>query len=191
MKDLDPANLMLGIEIRRDRTKRKIFISQSEYTKEVLLRFNMLNSKHVPTPMEKFYFELVEQKSFPADDAPYRQVVGSLMISSRPDLSFMIGKLSQHAESPSNFHGIALKRTLQYVNSTRDFGILFDGNKPLVVEGFSDADCAGCRTSRESTSGFVFLLQEEQLVGNQRDKPACRPLRVKRNKLLCAWLPKS
>ena len=32
MKYLGPANVMLGIEIRRDRTKRKIFISQSEYT---------------------------------------------------------------------------------------------------------------------------------------------------------------
>ena len=121
----------------------------------------MLNSKQVSKSIDKFYFELVHQKSFPADDAPYRQVIGSLMyhmISSRADPFFVIGKLSEHAESPSNFHWIALKRTLQYVNSARDFGIIFDGNKPLVVEGFSDADWEGCRTSRKSTSGFVYLI---------------------------------
>ena len=105
MKNLGPANVMLGIEIQRDRPNRKLFISQSEYTKEILDRFGRSDSKSIATPMDRSYSELVQQQSSPANDVPYRQVIGSLMylmIGSRPDLAFAIGKLSQHAESPSN-----------------------------------------------------------------------------------------
>ena len=161
MKDLGQAKVMLGIEIKRNRPNRQVFVSQSEYTEEVLDRFGMSDSKYVATPMDRSHFELVNQKSIPAEDVPYRQVIGSLMylmIGSRPDLAFVIGKLSQYAETPSIFHWNALKRTLRYVNGTRNCGILFDGNKPLVAEGFSDADWAGCQNSRKSTSGFVFLV---------------------------------
>ena len=104
MKNLGPANVMLDIEIRRDRTNRKLFTSQSEYTKEILGPFGMSDSKHVATPMDRSYSELVQHESAPANDVPYRQVIGSLMylmIGCRPDLAFAIGKLSQHAEPPS------------------------------------------------------------------------------------------
>lgn len=32
MKDMGPVAVMLGIEIKRDRTKQKLFISQKKYT---------------------------------------------------------------------------------------------------------------------------------------------------------------
>ena len=161
MKNLAPANVMLGIEVRRERTNRKLFMSQSEYIKEILNRFGMSDSKYVATPRDRSYSELVQQESAPENDVPYRQVIGSLMyliIGSRPDLAFAIGKLSQHPESPSNFHLISAKRVLRYLNSTRDYGILFNGNKPLTSDGFSDADWAGCKISRKSTSGFLFII---------------------------------
>ena len=53
MKDLGEANTILGIQIRRDRHSRKLFISQSEYAKEILGRFSMLESKPISTPREK------------------------------------------------------------------------------------------------------------------------------------------
>ena len=146
MKDLGQARVMLGIEIKRSRPKRQVFVSQSQYTREILERFGISDCKHVATPMDRSYFELVNQESIPAEDVPYRQAIGSLMylmIGSKPDLAFMIGKLSQHAESPSIFHWNALKRALRYVNGTKEFGILFDGNRQLVAQGYSDADWEG------------------------------------------------
>ena len=110
----------------------------------------MSDSKHVLTPMEQSYFELVDQNSPLADDVPYRRAIGILMYlikGSRPDLAFAIGKLSQHAENPSNFHWIAVKRALRYLNGTRDYGIQYDSTKELMAEGFSDADWAGCKNS--------------------------------------------
>lgn len=96
-----------------------------------------------------------------AHNIPYRQAIGSLMylmISSRPDLAFAIGKLSQHSENPTENHWIAVKRLLRYVNSTREFGILYDGKLNFRIEAYSDADWGGCELSRKSTSGSILLL---------------------------------
>ena len=51
MRDLGPASFILGIEIRRDRTKRKIALSQEQYVKTVLERCGMSESKPAYTPM--------------------------------------------------------------------------------------------------------------------------------------------
>ena len=110
--------------------------------------------------MDRSHSELVRQESAPVNDVTYRKVIGSLMylmIRSGPDLAFAINKLSQHAESPSKFHWISAKRVLSSLNSMRDYGIAFDGNKLLASEAFSGADWAKCKISRKSTSGFLFL----------------------------------
>eukprot|EP00253_Pinus_taeda_P034930 PITA_34930 len=47
MKDLGTANYILGMEIKRDRVKRKILLNQSKYVETILQRFNMQDSKRV------------------------------------------------------------------------------------------------------------------------------------------------
>ena len=51
------------------------------------------------------------------DQRRYREVVGSLyaMTCTRPDLSWVLTKLSQHLENPDNSNWIMLKHVLQYV----------------------------------------------------------------------------
>ncbi|KAH9734072.1 Integrase catalytic domain-containing protein [Citrus sinensis] len=44
MKDLGPANKILGMQIHRDRNNRKIWLSQKNYLKKILRRFNMQDS---------------------------------------------------------------------------------------------------------------------------------------------------
>jgi hypothetical protein len=41
MKDLDAANFILGMEIKRDRKKRKLWLNQRKYVETMLHRFNM------------------------------------------------------------------------------------------------------------------------------------------------------
>jgi len=161
MKDLGVARVMLGIEISRDRTNRNLFINQSEYANTILERFGMVNARPVVTPMEKSYAELSELPSKPARNVPYRQVIGSLMwlmVGSRPDLAYAIGRLAQHSQSPTEYHWIAIKRVLRYINGTKNHGILYDRSLPINLKGYSDSDWAGCRNSRKSTSGYIFLV---------------------------------
>eukprot|EP00253_Pinus_taeda_P016724 PITA_16724 len=51
MKDLGAANNTLGIEIKRDRAKRKLWLNQRKYVDTILQRFNMQDSKPVNVPI--------------------------------------------------------------------------------------------------------------------------------------------
>ena len=47
MKDLGAANYILGMEIKRDWAKRKLWLNQRKYVETILQRFNMQDSKPV------------------------------------------------------------------------------------------------------------------------------------------------
>lgn len=47
---------------------------------------------------------------------------------------------------------------MKYIKGTADHGIFFDAKCNINLEAFSDADYAGDRETRRSTSGFVFML---------------------------------
>ena len=161
MKDLGQARVMLGVEIYRDRARKKLFINQQDYTSSILKRFGMENSKPVATPMERNGIRPSTSARDLLKNIPYRQAIGSimyLMICTRPDLAFAVGKLSQYSESPKEHHWTAVKRVLRYIKGTDNFGILFNGSEPRSVTGFSDADWGGCQVSGRSTSGNVFLV---------------------------------
>jgi len=51
MKDLDPAQKILGMEICKDRCKGILHLSQGCYIKKILDRFGMKKSKPMKTPL--------------------------------------------------------------------------------------------------------------------------------------------
>ena len=167
MKDLGPARLCLGLEISRDRPKRQLFLSQSEYSKNILERFGMSDSKPVATPMEdpktpesRLEWDLGSENEETVS-VPYREAIGSLMYlmtGSRPDISYAVGKLARFCEAPKEKHWVAVKRVFRYINGTRDMGLSFDGSKELKPFGYSDSDWAGDVKDRKSTGGYVFMM---------------------------------
>jgi hypothetical protein len=51
MKDLGVANFILGMEIKRDRANKKLWLNQRKYVETILHRFNMQGSKLVKVPI--------------------------------------------------------------------------------------------------------------------------------------------
>ena len=51
MNDLGSAKRILGMEITRQRSRRELFLSQKQYTKKILNKFNMIDAKVVSTPI--------------------------------------------------------------------------------------------------------------------------------------------
>ena len=93
---------------------------------------------------------------------PYSQLVGSLMhaqVNSRPDCAYTINSLAQYLSNPNTTHVQTLKRTMRYIKGTLSFGIKYQKlpNEDILY-GFSDADWAGDKDTRRSTSGYCFLL---------------------------------
>ena len=92
---------------------------------------------------------------------PYRNAVDCLMylmVGTRLDLAAAVGVLSQFAADPCPTHWQALKRVFRYIQGTRTYGIEFQVESDLGLQGYSDADWAGDIASRRSTSGYVFVM---------------------------------
>jgi hypothetical protein len=95
------------------------------------------------------------------DITEYQRGIRSIMyatVHTRPDTAFTLGKLSQYMKDPAAHHGHALKGLLRYLRSTIDQKIRFGPTKHQNFILYSDADWAGDRTDRKSTSGNVGLL---------------------------------
>ena len=87
-------------------------------------------------------------------------------MGTRPDLSYVITKLSQYMMNPSAVHLGAAKRVLRFLKGTRDQKLWYRYGQPLVLEGFADSDFTGYRDTRCSTSGYTFQLRQATICWN-------------------------
>jgi len=157
MKDLGQADVILGIRIVRG--NGTVSLTQSHYIKKVVKKFNESVSTHFATPMDPS-IKLVRSSGTPISQLEYASLVGSLMYamtSTRPDIAFAIGRLSQFTSNPSKEHWQALKIVLRYLKKTIDYGLTYTG-EPSILEGFTDASWISNKEDFSSTSGWVFLL---------------------------------
>nr|CAN80650.1 hypothetical protein VITISV_022906 [Vitis vinifera] len=99
MKDLGAAKQILGMRIIRDKANGTLKLSQSEYVKKVLNRFNMHKAKPVSTPLGS-HFKLSKEQSLKTEEerdhmskVPYASAIGSLMyamVCTRPDIAHAV-----------------------------------------------------------------------------------------------------
>ena len=96
----------------------------------------------------------------------YQSMIGILMylmLGTRPDLAYAVGKLSRFSSNPAPEHFITIQRVLDYIYATRHFRLEYfrksTEDRTLIYPiGMSDSDFAGDTSDRKSTSGYVFVL---------------------------------
>ena len=116
MKELCAISFFLGIQFKQE--NGVITMSQSLYLTNILKKFDMALIKPRSTPCEinpSSYETETEDDEEPT--SKYREMVGSLvyaMTSTRPDLSFVVTKLSQHLSCPKKSDWIMLKHVFRY-----------------------------------------------------------------------------
>jgi hypothetical protein len=168
MKDLGEAFYVLGIEIRRDRRKGVLGLSQKSYIEKALKKFNMHKCNPTTAPIvngvkfEKFQrirnqYEIDEMKA-----VTYASVVERLMyaqVYTRPDLAFVTGMLGRYQKNPGKPHWDGVKKALRYFQGSKGLMLTFKkSDAPLEIVGYSDSDFAGCLDTEKSTSGYIFTL---------------------------------
>ena len=167
MKDMGEASYVIGIEVHRDRSRGKLYLSQRTYIKKMLERYGMENSKPSPAPMSKG--DRLSKSQSPRNELereqmrayPYASLVGTLMyaqICTRPDIAFVVGVLGRFQSDPGLDHWRAAKKVLRYLQGTQDYMLTYSRSDSLEVVGYTDSDFAGCPDSKRSTSGYIFLL---------------------------------
>ncbi|XP_062118212.1 secreted RxLR effector protein 161-like [Humulus lupulus] len=96
------------------------------------------------------------------DPSIYRSTIRALqyLTITRPDISYIVSKLSQFLQDPIVTHWKAYKRVLRYLKDTITYGIYFrPGNScTLTLQGFTDADWASCPDDRKSTGAYCMYL---------------------------------
>lgn len=167
MKDLGAAKKILGMEIYRDRSQNKLFVSQKGYIQKILSRFGMSNAKALDTPSAanihlsvSFTPKSAGEKEY-MSRVPYASAVGSLMyamVCTRPDLAHSVSVVSRFMSQPGKKHWQAVKRIFRYLKGTSDVGLIYRGDIQCLVTGYSDSDYAGDVDSRRSMTGYVFTL---------------------------------
>ena len=166
IKDLGQAKFISGIELDftgSTETKQVITLRQSKYIYEILNRFNMLDCKPVAIPMDPGV-DISDDTATEITNEPYNELIGSLIYliqCTRPDLSFAVGMLSRHLKTPTRRDWERAKRVLRYLKGTIGYGIRYSSdeyakNDKLVI--YSDADYAGDKETRCSTTGYVALF---------------------------------
>ena len=90
----------------------------------------------------------------------YRQMVGSLMYltNMRLDICFAMNTLSQFLTNPRHVHLIAAKHILRYLRGTIDYGLKYDTNQKINLEGYVDSYWAVSAIDRKSTSECCFSM---------------------------------
>ncbi|KAI0992075.1 hypothetical protein K3495_g16111 [Podosphaera aphanis] len=81
------------------------------------------------------------------------------MVLTRPDIAFVIGRLSQFMKDPAVHHGIALKNLMRYLRSTIKQRLRFGpgGAHQQQFAAYTDADWASDKMDRKSISGGVCM----------------------------------
>ena len=160
------ANRFVGLDITRDRPNRKLFISQPDFIRNILKRYNMHECNPVSIPANPNH-RLVPSMSPTSDEErhemsriPYRECIGSLMYlmgMTRADIALAVNQASAYVQDPGREHWKGVKQILAYLAKTIHHGICYGGNPNAALLGFTDADFAADLKSRKSTTGVVFL----------------------------------
>jgi hypothetical protein len=156
MKDLGKLSYFLGIGFEQGPVYVKM--NQRKYICKMLEKFDMADCKPRYTPCEQ-KVDCSSESEETVDPTKYREVVGSLvyaMTCTRPDLSYVVTKLSQHLNRPLRSHWVAAKHVLRYLKGTLDRELCFQKGETSLI-GYSDADWASS-SDRHSISGYCFSL---------------------------------
>ncbi|CAI7886309.1 unnamed protein product [Closterium sp. NIES-54] len=134
LREISPVVKYLGLEIVRDRPARKLWLHQQGYADKLRRRF------------------INEEQGGRVLKTPFAAT------TTRPDIVFACSKLGSGLTARSDQHWREVERCLAYLADTRDTALEFgSGPESLELIGYVDADDAGDKKKRTSTSGHVFV----------------------------------
>ncbi|WVZ75653.1 hypothetical protein U9M48_023688 [Paspalum notatum var. saurae] len=147
MSLMGELQFFLGLQIKQG--LEGTFIRQAKYTRDILKKFDMGDSKPMTTPMSTNTALDADEDGEAVDQKEFRGMIGSLLYltAARPDIQFAVCLCARYQASPRTSYRQAMKR---------------------IFRGFSDADHVGCRIDRKSTSGTCQLLGTSLVTWSSR-----------------------
>lgn len=165
LKQLENLHYFLGIEAFRDNTW--LYLSQSKYVVDLLVKTKMTGAKTCSTPAAPSQTLTKGEGEPMSEPTLYRSTAGALqyLTLTRPDIAYSVNKLSQFLHSPTDKHWLTCKRVLQYLKGTATHGIRLQPSSTLSLVCFVDADWARCSDDMRSTSAYCVYLGAVPYLG--------------------------
>lgn len=171
MKDLGKLTHFLGIDYEQGVDCVKM--SQHGYIERILKRFDMEKCKPRATPCEQ-KLNYTDNAEVMSDVRKYRELVGSLIYlatCTRPDLSFVVSKLSQYFTRPTTEQWNTVRHVLRYLKGTQDKELCYrKGANENLIHAYSDANWAADVTDRRSTTGYCVSINKNGPVVSWKTK---------------------
>ncbi|GJW44132.1 retrovirus-related pol polyprotein from transposon TNT 1-94 [Tanacetum coccineum] len=142
----------------------EIFISQSQYTLELLKKHGMDGCDSISTPMATTRLDTDLQDTL-TDQTKYHSMIEGLiyLIASRPDIAFATFVCSCYQAQTMVKHLKEVKRIFRYLKQIYNMGLWYPKDSIFKLIEYSDADHASCHYDYKSTSGGL------QFVGKSND----------------------
>ncbi|KAH9781762.1 Integrase catalytic domain-containing protein [Citrus sinensis] len=158
MSMMGELKYFFGLQIKQN--EEGIFINQAKYVKDLLKRFGIDDSKTKNTPMSTTTKLNKDEKGKEVDIKMYRDMIGSLLYltASRADIMFSVCLCARFQSCPKESHLLAVKRIFRYLSGTIDIGLWYPRRTHIDLTCYSDADFAGYKVDRKSTSGTCYIL---------------------------------
>lgn len=143
----------------------KIKLNQTWYILKIHEKFGLSNCRARSTLCEHKTENNINDKEDNSElinPREYREIVGSLinvMTCYRPDMGWIVSKLSRRLANPIAQDLVAVKHVLIYLKGTTNYELCFKKtDEDLHLIAFSDFDWASSVEDRHSTTGYCFSL---------------------------------
>jgi hypothetical protein len=158
MSMMGELKYFLGFQVKQ--LQDGTFISQTKYIQDILNKFGMKDAKPIKTLMGTNGHLDLDTGGKSIDQKVYWSMIGSLLhlCASPPDIMLSVCMCARFQADPKEVHLRAVKRIMRYLDYTPKFGLWSPKGSTVDLIGYSDADWAGCKIDRKSTSGTCQFL---------------------------------
>jgi hypothetical protein len=171
LSDEGEANVIVGMKLTRK--GQNVYVDQRAYVREKLEEFKLTQCKEMTTPGD-VNVQLNDSKG-EVDKHAYMQITGSLIyvLHTRPYVAHAINIVCRYSSEPNATNWRAARRVLKYLSGTINYGLRYMndeskyGNEVSIV-CYCDADWAGDKTDRKSTTGYCVYVNDNLISWNTR-----------------------
>ena len=140
VKDLGNLAYFLGVEALW--CTNGIYLTQRKYIADLLKRSKVENAKPYSSPMAS-NCRYTSTDGTPFENINfYRSIVGSMqyLAFTRPDLAFVVHKVSKFMHNPLGTHWLAVKHILRYLKHSISTGLFIAKAVTSTLQAFADSD---------------------------------------------------